>query len=62
VFQNLKDDSFNINFEKCEFGKLKIFFSCKTKPFKTSSKLKVEMREPFSIPRHQGFVSFLLAH
>jgi hypothetical protein len=62
VFQNLKDDNFNVNFEKCEYGKLKINFPCKTKPFKTSSKLKVEMWEPFSIQRHQGFVSFLLAH
>jgi hypothetical protein len=62
VFQELKDDNFNINFEKCEYGKLKIIFPCKTKPFKTNSKLKVEMWEPFSIPRHQSFVSFLLAH
>jgi hypothetical protein len=62
VFQNLKDDKFNVNFEKCEYAKIKIFFPCKTKLFKTNSKLKVEMQEPFSIPRHQGFVSFLLAH
>ncbi len=62
VFQNLKDDNFNVNFEICEYGKLKIMFPCKTKPFKTNSKLKVETWKPFSITRHQGFVSFLLAN